>query len=47
MSIDRISLIKAMGVVLIAVYIALALSFVPDLLPGSAMGILMTGSRER
>ena len=45
MSIDRVTLvIRCIGVALIALYIALGISFVPDLLPGSAIAILMTGA---
>jgi hypothetical protein len=48
MSIDRLSLInRSLGLILIALYLALAFSFLPDLLPGSAMAILLTGSGQR
>jgi hypothetical protein len=48
MSIDRISqLNRFLGLVLIALYFALALTFVPDLLPSSSIAILLTGSGQR
>jgi hypothetical protein len=48
MSIERLSQInRFLGIILIAMYFALALSFLPDLLPGSAIGLFLTGSGQR
>jgi hypothetical protein len=47
MSLDQLGLInRCMVVVLIALYLALGLSFVPYLLPNSAAAILLAGSGE-
>jgi hypothetical protein len=48
MSIDRLSLInRSLGLILIALYLVLAFSFLPDLLPGSAIAIFLTASGQR
>jgi hypothetical protein len=48
MSIDRLSLLnRCLGVVLIALYIALGLSFMANLLPTSTIAVLLSGSGER
>jgi len=48
MSLDQLRLINvSLGAVLIALYVFLALSFVPDLLPDSGIAILLNGSEER
>jgi hypothetical protein len=45
MSIDQLGLInRCLGVVLIALYLALAFFVVADLLPGSAIAVLWNGS---
>ena len=47
MSSDRLSLInRSLGLILIALYLALAFSFLPDLLPGSAIAMLLNGSEK-
>jgi hypothetical protein len=48
MSISQLKLFnRCLGVVLIALYLVLGFSFVPELLPNSAIAILMNGSRVR
>jgi hypothetical protein len=45
MSLNQLRLInRSLGVVLIALYLALAFFVVSDLLPGSALAILLTGA---
>ena len=45
MSVDQFGLIsRCLGIVLIALYLALALFVVADLLPGSALAILWNGA---
>jgi hypothetical protein len=48
MSIERLEMINRWaGVVLIALYLVLACSFIPELLPTSTAAVLLTGSGER
>jgi hypothetical protein len=48
MSIDHIRLInRCLGAALIALYLVLGLTFMPDLLPTSTIAIILNGSGER
>jgi hypothetical protein len=48
MSIERLGMInRCLGVVLIALYLVLACSFIPELLPTSTAAVLLTGSGKR
>jgi hypothetical protein len=48
MSLDQLTLLnRCLGAVLIVLYLALGFLVVADLLPGSTLAVLLTGSKER